>query len=203
MTDIPINLVVEDVLSEAVLREILRQSQRSFSIGHCFYKNGSGYIKKNILGFNKAAQGMPFLVLTDLDNEECPLALINSWLSQPKHPNLIFRVAVREVEAWLLAHREAFADFLGISIDLIPDDVDRIPDPKQELINLTRRSRKKSLRDAIVPAPKSTARIGRDYNAPLIKFVHENWRVDSARNHSSSLAKAVDAIDAFEPIWST
>jgi hypothetical protein len=33
MTDIPINLAVEDDLSEAVLKEILRQSQRPFSIG--------------------------------------------------------------------------------------------------------------------------------------------------------------------------
>lgn len=31
MTDIPINLAVEDDLSEAVLKEILKQSQRSAS----------------------------------------------------------------------------------------------------------------------------------------------------------------------------
>jgi hypothetical protein len=30
MTDIPINLVFEDVLSEAVLKQMLKQSQRPF-----------------------------------------------------------------------------------------------------------------------------------------------------------------------------
>jgi len=36
------------------------------------------------------------------------------------HPNFLFRVAVREVEAWLLAHREGIARFLGISEHLVP-----------------------------------------------------------------------------------
>lgn len=201
MTDIPINLAVEDVLSEAVLKEILKQSQRPFSVGNCLNREGYGYLKKIIPGLNHAAKGTPYLVLTDLDNAECPLALISQWLSQPKHPNLIFRIAVKEVEAWLLAHREAFAKFLGISITLIPDDVDAIPDPKQFLINLARRSRKRSLRDAIVPAANSTASIGKDYNNQLIRFVQEDWQMELAQANSRSLQKAVNAIINFQPHW--
>lgn len=79
MTDIPINLAVEDVLSEAVLREILKQSQRPFSVGNCLMDRGVGYLKNNISGLNHAAKGMPYLVLTDLDNAECPLAIISKW----------------------------------------------------------------------------------------------------------------------------
>lgn len=201
MTDIPINLAVEDVLSEAVLREILKQSQRPFSVGTCLNRGGYGYLKKNLPGLNNAAQGMPYLVLTDLDNAECPLAIISKWLSKPKHPNLIFRIAVKEVEAWLLAHREAFAKFLGISVNLIPDDVDAIPDPKQFLINLARKSNKTSLRDAIVPAANSTASIGKDYNGKLIKFVQEDWQMELAQANSRSLQKAVNAIINFQPHW--
>ncbi|PSB18801.1 hypothetical protein C7B65_13570 [Phormidesmis priestleyi ULC007] len=203
MTDIPINLAVEDDLSEAVLKEILKQSKRPFSVGTCLKRQGYGYLKKNLPGINKAAKGLPYLVLTDLDKAECPLALISEWLSQPKHPNLIFRVAVTEVEAWLLAHREAYAKFLGISVSLIPDNVDAVPDPKQLLIDLTRRSRKRTLRDAIVPAPKSSAKIGRDYNGQLIQFVQQNWKVELAKTHSPSLERAVNAIVNFEPIWKT
>lgn len=127
MIDIPINLAVEDDLSEVVLKEILKQSQRPFSVGMCLKRQGYGYLKKNISGINHAAKGSPYLVLTDLDKNSCPLALIEEWLSQPKHPNLIFRVAVIEVEAWLLAHREAFAQFLGIPANLIPYDLDNEP----------------------------------------------------------------------------
>jgi hypothetical protein len=139
MTDIHINLAVEDALSEAVLREMLKQSQRPFFIGSCLNRGGYGYLKKITPGLNHAAKGMTYLILTDLDRGECPLAIISDWLKQPKHPNLLFRVAVKEVEAWLLAHREALAEFLGISVSLIPANVDEIPDPKQLLINLARK----------------------------------------------------------------
>ena len=203
MTDIPINLAVEDDLSEAVLKEMLKQSQRPFSVGTCLKRRGNGYLKKILPGINQGAKGSPYLVLTDLDKTECPLALIAEWLSQPKHPNLIFRVAVREVEAWLLAHREAFAQFIGISVSLIPDDLDSVADPKQLLIDLTKKSKKRYLRDAIVPAPKSTAKIGRDYNGQLIQFVEQNWQIDIAKDHSRSLERAINAIVNFEPTWKT
>jgi hypothetical protein len=200
MTDIHINLAVEDALSEAVLREMLKQSQRPFLVGTSLGNQGNSYLKRIIPGLNNAAKGMPYLVLTDLDNAECPPALISNWLSQPKHPNLLFRVAIREVEAWLLAHREAFAKFLGIAIELIPNDVDAIPNPKQSLIDLARKSRKRSLRDAIVPAPNSTATIGKYYNPQLIQFVQQSWQIDSAQKNSSSLQRAMNAIMSFEPI---
>jgi hypothetical protein len=199
MTDIPINLAVEDALSEAVLKEMLRQSQRPFSIGTCLNRGGYGYIKKIIPGLNNAAKGMPYFVLTDLDNAECPLSLISSWLTHQKHPNLIFRIAVKEVEAWLLADRDAFSNFLGISTDLIPENVDLIGDPKQFLINLARKSRNRTLRDAIVPLPNSTAKIGRDYNGQLVQFINQKWKVELAKVHSQSLEKAVNAINSFEP----
>lgn len=201
MSDIPINLAVEDALSEAVLKEMLKQTNRPFLVGRCLSRGGYGYLKRIIPGLNQAASGMPYLVLTDLDNAECPVAIISSWLTQPKHPNLIFRVAIREVESWLLAHREAFADFLGIATDLIPVNVDEISDPKQCLISLVRRSKKRKLKEAIIPNPNSTAKIGRDYNAQLIQFVQSSWQVKIAQNNSPSLQRAMSALICFQPIW--
>lgn len=158
MSDIPITLAVEDVLSEAVLREMLKQSQRPFSIGNCLNRGGYGYLN---------------------------------------------RVAVREVEAWLLADREAFAEFLGISVTLMPQDADAIADPKQKLINLARKSKNKTLREGIVPNSKTTAKIGRDYNGQLIPFVKQIWKVDSAIPNSSSLERAMKALLKFEPNYET
>jgi hypothetical protein len=201
--DIPINLVFEDVLSEAVIKQMLKQSQRPFSVGNCLNKRGNDQIKKNLLGFNHAAKGMPYLVLTDLDNAECPLVILSEWLTQPKHPNLLFRIAVKEVEAWLLAHRAAFAEFLGVSVDLIPVDADLIPDPKQLLINLAKKSKKRNLRDGIVPDRNSTAKIGKDYNGQLIQFVNQNWQAASAQTNSPSLKRAMNAIVNFQPTWKT
>lgn len=200
-SNIPINLVVEDSLSEAVLRAILEQSSNHYSIGNCYGQTGYGYLKKKIHGFNHAAKGTPFLVLTDLDKGECPLLLLREWLSEPKHPNLLFRVAVREVESWVLGHREGFSKFFGIHKEEIPQNLDTIDDPKQLLINLTKMSKNRRLRDAIVPMAGSTAKVGPDYNGTLISFIRSHWKVEIAMQHSISLQRAVIALNSFRPTW--
>ena len=99
-----INIAVEDSLSEAVIRKIIQHSHRQFTIGYCYCKGGYGYLKRTIRGFNNAAKGTPFLVLTDLE-AECPPIQIREWLPEPAHQNLLFRIAVKEVESWLLSDR--------------------------------------------------------------------------------------------------
>lgn len=86
MTDsIPIHIAVEDFLSEMVLRVMLEQSGRQFAVGACLGRTGFGYLKKKIASFNKAARGIPFIILADLDQTECPPILINKWLPVPKN----------------------------------------------------------------------------------------------------------------------
>lgn len=197
-TPIPINLAVEDILSEAVLRALLRRSERPYAVGRCYMRSGSGYIKKTINGFNNAAKGTPYLVLTDLDAVSCAPQLIRQWLPTP-HPNLIFRVAVREVEAWLMAHRTAFAKFLGIQPSLIPTNVDSLPDPKRTLIDLARRSPKSTLRSALIPPPGSSRPQGPNYNAPLMEFAYTLWDPSAGMTQSISLKKAVETLARFQP----
>lgn len=196
---IPIHLAVEDELSEVVLRAILMQSGRDYAVGSCFRRHGFGHLKRGIGGFNNAAKGVPFLVLADLDSAECAPVLIRDCLRAPAHKNLLFRVAVREVEAWLLAHRTAFASFLGIRSDLLPPSPDDLANPKELLIGLARRSRRRRLREAIVPGMGSTAKIGPDYNAALSAFVESDWDVKEAQRRSPSLGRAAKAIAEFKP----
>lgn len=198
---IPIHIAVEDLLSEVVLRMMLQQSDQSYAIGTCFRQSGFGYLKKRITGFNNAAKGTPFLVLTDLDRAICAPILIKEWLSVPKHNNLLFRIAVRGIEAWILAHRTAFAGFLGVHEKLIPINLDELNDPKKFLIELTGKSRKRELRKAIIPSPGSTAKIGPDYNGKLISFVMNKWNVREAIKYSPSLTRAFNAIQTFQPIF--
>ena len=198
---IPILIAVEDALSEAVLRAMFEQSSSACTVGNCLGREGSGYLKKNIVGFNKSAKGIPFFVLTDLDQTDCPPVLLNNWLSVPKHGNLIFRIAVREIESWLLAHRSAFAAFLGIRTTLIPSKPDELEDPKRSLLQLATRSKKRFLREAIVPAIGSTAKIGPDYNGALISFIQTTWMAKEASKHSPSLNSALKAIEKFKPVY--
>ncbi|MCP4666493.1 MAG: DUF4276 family protein [Deltaproteobacteria bacterium] len=199
--NIPIVIAVEDDLSEAVLRVMFNQSTRSYEVSNCLGRQGSGYLKKKIKGFNQAAKGIPFLVLTDLDQTDCPPLLIGKWLSIPKHENLLFRIAVREIESWLLAHRRAMASFFGVQENLIPSDPDNLSDPKRFLISLAAKSRKSDLRKAIVPANRSTAKIGPDYNGTLVTFVRDSWQAKEASKSSPSLRRAFNAIEKFTPVY--
>lgn len=196
--DVIINLAFEDPLHEAVLRKIF--SQLNFAVGKCFSHGGYGYLKTKIQGFNNAARVTPFLVLTDLDQVGCAPLLIKDWLPVPKHPNLLFRVAVREVESWVLAHRESMAKYLGVNKDKIPVKVDEILDPKKALINLARKSKYRAIREAIVPRTGSSAQQGPDYNGKLIIFVNDYWDVETAALNSPSLQKMINALVSYNPI---
>jgi hypothetical protein len=195
---IPILIAVEDLLSEAVARVLLDKSSRSFFV-NCIGRKGAGYIKKNITSLNNTAKGYPVFVLTDLDYAECPPSLIRDWLPHTMQPNLIFRVAVREVESWLLADRKGVAQFFGIKTTGIRSKPDEIMDPKQYLINLASKSRKRTIREAIVPATGSTAKIGPDYNGALIEFVYNKWQIKEATKNSTSLQRTLRAIQSFRP----
>jgi len=199
---VPIHLAVEDMLSEAAARKLLTLCPTGgAAVGSVFGKTGFGYLKKHASGFNNAAKGTPFFLLTDLDTGTCASGLISEWLGAPCHHNLLFRVAVREVESWVLADRERFASFLGIRTVLIADDPDSLPDPKAALIELAKKSPKAQLRRAIVPAPGTTASIGPGYNLVLPEFVRDRWDPSSAAVRSRSLKRAVSAVTRFVPQW--
>jgi hypothetical protein len=196
---ISICLAVEDVLSEAMLCAILRQSGRDYAVGNCYRRGGFGYLKKTIRGFNQAAKGVPFFVLADLDKRLCPPQMIADWLRVPRHPNLLFRIAVREVEAWVLADRKAFGEFFGVANRHVPSPTDQLPDPKRFLIDLVAASRNRELREAIVPARRSTAKQGPDYNRPLTEFVEKRWKLNRAVKHSTSLKRTLEVLQRFRP----
>lgn len=198
---IPINLAFEDALTESLALKILRTIPTDYATKTVYNRGGYGYLRRTIEGFNNAAKGTPFLVATDLDRYDCPAALIADWLTQPKHHNLLIRVAVREAEAWVLADRGSFANFLGINIARIPQDVEALPNPKAKLIELARESRKRGLRDDICPRLHSTSKIGPNYNACLGRFVNESWDPTAASLNSRSLDRAINCLVGFHPRW--
>jgi len=201
MKEIHLTLAVEDVLSEVVTRKLIEQTQKNYRVTQCLRKGGAEYLKSKINAFNKAATGLPFFVLTDQDSaSECPPDKIENWLTQPRNPNLIFRIAVMEVESWVMADRKAFAKFLSIPLNRIPQDTDSIPDPKEFLISLARKSRSSRLRADLVPPHGATSKQGPDYNSRLTRFVMENWDAHAARNNSKSLNRAFVRLEEFKPV---
>jgi hypothetical protein len=84
---------------------------------------------------------------------------------------------------------------------VVPEDVEALIDPKEALIQLARRSRKRQVREDICPPRNSTSRIGRNYNARLGRFVSESWNPNVARLRAPSLHRTINRLVEFCPQW--
>ena len=156
---------------------------------------GKGKIKKQINAYNNAAKFSYYFVITDLDNEyQCAPSLINTWLPGQRTSKLLLRVAVHEIESWILADRESFASFFSISQDLVPLSPDNEVDPKSTVISLAKRSKKREIRESMVPID-DYVRIGPGYNIQLQSYTQNIWNIDSARKNSQSLDSALKALE--------
>jgi hypothetical protein len=197
---IPIYLAVEDELSEWVLRRALSLRSVKYVIGGVYGNEGFGYLKKRATAFNNAAKRCPYLLLTDLDEYDCPPQLIEEWLGQPKHPQLLLRVAVREVESWLLGDATGLSHFLGLRTVVQLTDPEKSADPKEDLLKLALKSPRRSMREALVWRDEESGRLfqGPDYNANLAKFVSNNWNVATARTKCPSLERLFAALARIE-----
>jgi hypothetical protein len=185
-------LAIEDPLSEAVALKLIADVRSDLLITTVMGRRGNSYLRGKARALNQTARTVPVMLLTDLDDpSECAPHLRSSWLGAAPHPQLLFRVAVMEIESWVLADRDAIATHLGVPAHRIPANTDTIADPKQFLVNLARRSRSAETRAALVPTPGSTARVGASYNPRLIAFVADTWSHRRAAKASPSLAKAI------------
>ena len=193
-----ITLGVEDLLSESVARRIVSEYAPEAQIMNVMGLRGNQSVRRRMRDFNEIARHLgPSIVFTDLDRpESCPVELVRDWTNRLRiAPNLLLRVAVMEIEAWLIADRQSFAEWLGISVGIVPRSPDDVHDPKQELIQLARRSRKRELREALVRSlPDGLFRPGPGYNDYLGSFVAQLWKPETARLNSPSLNRAITRI---------
>lgn len=91
------------------------------------YFRSKPQLLKGLPGFNNAARFWPWLVVVDLDSSApCAPTFVHKHLRQPSR-YMRFRVAVREVEAWLMSDKLRMAGFLGVSPDRVPDDPEALP----------------------------------------------------------------------------
>ncbi len=197
MTEQAILVAVEDELSAAVMRRLVAEVGRNFVIDRIINKRGNGQLRTGVPKFKSASHALPHVILTDLDRYPCPPDLLQAWGATNLPPQLLVRVAVREVEAWLLADRLGIADFLAIAAVKVPTNPEIEVDAKRTLINLARRSRKGRLTQELVPATGSSNQIGPLYNARLTEFVSTQWNVPRARENAPSLHRTLLRLSTF------
>jgi len=190
-------IAVEDELSGAVMGRLILFSGRNFTINRVFNARGNVRLKAGMTKFREASRVLPHIVLTDLDCCPCPPELIENWNAKQLPPQLLFRIAVREVEAWLMADRTGIAEFLHIDVSKVPHAPETEADPKRTLINLARKSRKRRLSQEIVPEVGSSAKIGPLYNTHFVNFVNSCWDIEQARLCAPSLDRTLTRIVTF------
>jgi hypothetical protein len=189
-----INTLVEGDLDEAAAKKIV--SATDHIPGVCYGKQGWGYIRKKVGGFNNAARALYCLTLVDFMDTgiDCPPDVVIQWLPY-RRPRMLFRVVVRELESWLIADRANLANFLRIDIGLITNHPEQLDDPKRELVNLARHSKYRGIRSALVPDAGSTAQVGKLYVSEMTRFINESWDVGTARHGAPSLDRCLGVLE--------
>lgn len=180
---------VEGDLDAAVLSRLAREvGARPSAI---YGRTGKAALLRSLSGYNRAAARGPWVALLDLDSEsECVPDYAARCLPQPA-ATMVFRVIVREVEAWLMADAEALARFLSVPEGRVPRDPEALLDPKETLVNLARRSRRRAITDDMVPRPTSGRPIGPAYTSRMVEFVDESWRPRVAAGRSPGLDRCL------------
>jgi hypothetical protein len=164
---------------------------RGVAVAHVV--GGKTKLDPRLNGYNNAARYAPWVVIRDLDTEECAPVLVQRLLPAPAE-FMCFRVAVRAIESWLLADAANLAAYLRVRVGLVPGDPDALPNPKTALVTLANRSTARGIREDMVPRPGSGASIGPNYPARLIEFARDRWNPLAAAGTSPSLNRAIDRI---------
>ena len=187
-----ISCAVEGPVDESILRILLDYS--GLRPGGIYGKSGKSFLRQKIQAYNHAASYSPWIILVDLNHDaECAPVLRKLWLPNPAL-GMFFRIAVREVEAWLLGDQERIAAFLGVAHSKIPQNPENLDDPKQFMIELASNSRRREIREDMVPRPGSGRKIGPAYTSRLVEFATNRmfgWRPGVAARHSDSLNRCL------------
>ena len=181
-----VTLGVEDRLSELVAKRLISEYAPNLEVSETLGLRGNRQLRQSLRQFNAIAiHQRPALIFTDLDRpRSCPPALLRNWMQGLAiSSQLMIRVAVLEVEAWLLANRVSIAQWLSVSANRVPDNPESVVDPKRTLIELANHSSYRSLRAEIIPRRgNGTHQIGPGYNQSVGEFAVQRWNTEAARS---------------------
>lgn len=165
-------------------------------VGNRYDRGGKPGVQSKIDGYNNDAKhtNMPWLVLLDLNSDECPPSLRNKLLNEAA-PSMCFRIAVREIESWLMGDAENLASYFGVSRVLVPPEPEKLNDPKESLIQLAKKSNKREIREGIARKGSAQLEPGPRYTALMRKYAHNHWRPEVAAERADSLRRAMACVE--------
>jgi hypothetical protein len=184
----PIAIATEDQLSEAIALRLIAEIPTPHFIQLKLGRTGNGYLRSKMSSWYQMAQHQVMLVLTDLDRANCLVEFRDQWLDAEPPKNLLLRIAVREVESWVLADHIAMRTLIGAK-GVLPAAPDELADPKQSLLKLAKGAPKQIREDLLKTIDGNLAQ-GLGYNARLTAWVNSEWSPQRAAERSPSLARA-------------
>jgi len=205
---------VEDAPSQAVLTKIVDSLNEDFGSSFFGFREGYPRIMHGESQIRKvfpahlamASEGLYTLSLVDLDvyDYPCPPALLRNWIGiTPENPlvlplQAILRVAVRIVEAWIMADRKKFARYFDLTESLLPVVPDNKLHLRKILFDLLWKNGSPALRKKklIGMLPSQNAHIGPEYNSIMCDFVNRHWSPKRAAYNSPSLKRTMDRLHA-------
>lgn len=158
---------------------------------------GKSHLLERLPNYNRNSYYFPWVIIVDLDQDAACASIFRANLVSQEGPFMCIRVAVRAVEAWLMADRVRCARLLQVSQSLIPSDVDGLADPKEQFVSLARRSRSRSVSAQLVPRPGSGRKVGPGYASAIIEFAERRWDPEIAAQASPSLARSLRSLGSF------
>jgi len=190
---VPVTLAGEGYVDVLVLERLA--DELALPHGTQYDCGGKPALRRRLPGFNAAAARSPWVVLADLDQEPCAAEHVHELLPQPER-FMVLRLAVRAVEAWLMADAEALAVWLRVTPARVPGAPDQLVHTKQALVDIARSSGSSALRQDMVPRAGSGRAVGPAYSSRIAQFVTDHWDPQRAAGSSDSLRRAMARIRA-------
>lgn len=145
---------------------------------------GKGALDERIRGLVIAARhGLRVLVLRDLDEDPCAGPVVRRLAPNPPS-TLSLRLAVRAVEAWLLADHDGMAKGLTVSPTALPALPETLADPKGELRRIGKISRDSEVRRLCAGTPQV-------FGGLTAALATDCWDPCRAARRAPSLARAL------------
>jgi hypothetical protein len=191
---VEINYATEGIVDASVAEKLIRLCGAIPGLPRV--AGGKTKLDPNIPRYAQSANWLPWLILRDLDNDAPCGAELRRALLDGDVPLLCLRIAVRQIEAWLMLDREAIASFLKVPLEKVPANPEELPHAKRAMIDLARHSSSRSIRQALVPREGVGASEGPEFAAQMLQFARDHWRPDvaAAAQPMSSLARAIECL---------
>lgn len=200
-----VDIAGEDDVTRAVLLRLLKDLRPDIEVDKILPARGS---QLKVLAPKYNLLNYPIILLTDLDQYDCPPSLLSDWLPKVAlNRNFLFRIAYGETESWLMADRIGFSGWMETEPDLIPvsQTIDKFKNIREIVFpykpslymmrEIASKSKSKNIREGMIP--KEGAKKGPLYNSTLIPFIQNIWGFHSASDHSTSLQRTIQKIINF------